>query len=50
MVRNPIDQEFDQKIEEREREAKIGPVAEISRKYDGSSKRLLGFLLSLNYV
>jgi len=49
MVRNPIEQEFDRSIEGREREDNVGPVAEISRKYDGSSKRLLGFLLSLNY-
>src|SRR5215211_2880941 len=49
MVRNPIDQELERNIAAREREEQIGPVAEISRKYDASSKRLLGFLLSLDY-
>ena len=48
-MRNPIDQELERNIAAREREEKIGPVAEISRKYDAASKRLLGFLLSLDY-
>jgi hypothetical protein len=49
MVRNPIDQELD-RIATREREVRVGPVAQIARKYDASSsKRLLGFLLSLDY-
>lgn len=46
---NPIDRELDRKLAKHDGEAKIGPVAEISRKYDASSKRLLGFLLSLDY-
>ncbi len=49
MVRNLIDQELERNIAARERQEKIGPAAEISRKYDALSKRLLGFPLSLDY-
>jgi hypothetical protein len=49
MARNPIDQELE-RIATQESEERLGPVAEIARKYDAvSSKRLLGFLLSLDY-
>jgi len=49
MARNPIDQELE-RIATQESEDRLGPVAEIARKYDAvSSKRLLGFLLSLDY-
>jgi hypothetical protein len=46
---NPIDQELERKISVRNGAEKVGRVAEISRKYDGTSRRLLGFLLSLDY-
>jgi hypothetical protein len=49
MARNPIDQELE-RIATQESEERLAPVAKIARKYDAvSSKRLLGFLLSLDY-
>jgi len=49
MARNPIDQELE-RVATQVGEERLGPVAEIARKYDAvSSKRLLGFLLSLDY-
>jgi hypothetical protein len=49
MATNPIDQELERTISARNGEERVGRVAEISRRYDGASRRLLGFLLSLDY-
>ncbi len=50
MIMNPIEQEIERSIAARGASEKIGPVAEIARRYDApESKRLLGFLLSLDY-
>lgn len=54
MVRNPVEQDIERDRAERRAAREAGPVARIARKYDASSdgepgKRLLGFLLSLNY-
>lgn len=54
MVRNPVERDIERDREERRASRDCGPVGRIARKYDASSdaepgKRLLGFLLSLNY-
>jgi DNA helicase HerA-like ATPase len=54
MVRNPVEQSIEHDRATRRTQREVGPVAQIARKYDASSsgepgKRLLGFLLSLNY-
>ncbi len=54
MVRNPVEQNIERERSERRASRETGPLARIARKYDASSdgepgKRLLGFLLSLNY-
>lgn len=54
MVRNPVEQDIERDRAERRAAREVGPVARIARKYDASSdgelgRRLLGFLLSLNY-
>lgn len=54
MVRNPVEQAIAQDRAARRAQEDIGPVAQIARKYDASStegpgRRLLGFLLSLDY-
>lgn len=54
MVRNPVEQNIERERAERRASRETGPLARIARKYDASSdgepgKRLLGFLLSLNY-
>lgn len=54
MVRNPVEEKIEQDRARRQTEQKIGPVARIARNYDASSdggpgRRLLGFLLSLDY-
>lgn len=53
-MRNPVEEGIEQDRSKRRSEEPLGPVARISRNYDASStgesgKRLLGFLLSLDY-
>src|SRR5215210_4740499 len=54
MVRNPVEQGIEQDRAAHRAQKDVGRVAQIARKYDASSseepgRRLLGFLLSLNY-
>ncbi len=54
MVKNPVEQDIERDRAEHRAVQEVGPVARIARKYDASSdgetgRRLLGFLLSLNY-
>lgn len=49
-MNNPIDQDIDRSIEQKKEKIKAGPVASIARRYNAEdSRRLLGFLLSLDY-